>query len=460
MLFAANCGSGGGNSNPPLPVVKIAVTPGQVIDVGSRYYLDGSGTTDPNGDEADLEFIWRITSGGVETTDFDDHCREDFDEICVSNDDDHCSNDLERICKADSDCEGLGQCLFNSGTSSSECTVGICGIGEGEEGAKATFVAKVAGPYSVRLTADGTESTGTKTIVVNTYPSLFVTDSLLQFGGTEGAFLGAVEDAPTYVPTAIQGAFDPLNEDLLAIDGDLRLIRAFDLRTGKIVGTFGETDRFLNVPTAMAFNPEDGRLYVAEAGGRVVMFDGSSGLLVAVFVNVGPLPIAIAFSPVNGDLLVAYQNETGIRHFNSDGTDLGLLGETATATVDPSDFAFMGENEGHDILIADLTGKVVRCDSDGTDCGTFSSQADDLLEAGSPTSVAVNPSADFTAADVMLADPVGERVISCNSNGNNCGTFGDTGDSYGSGYTDVFFAPAVTPTTTTTSTTSTTLEEN
>lgn len=459
MLFAANCGSGGGNSNPPLPDVKIEVTPSWIVDVGQRYSLDGSDTTDPNGDEEDIEYFWRITDGGEEDSKFDDHCRDDFDQICDSNDDDHCSNDLERICNSDEDCEGTGQCNFNSGTSSSDCTTGICGLGEGDEGAKATLVAMVAGPYSVRLTAEGSESTGTKTIVLDTYPSLFVTDSLLQFGGTEGAFLGAVEDAPTYVPTAIQGAFDPLNEDLLAIDGDLRLIRAFDLRTGKIVGTFGETDRFLNVPTAMAFNPADGRLYVAELGGRVVMFDGSSGLLIAVFANVGPGPISIGFSPVSGDLVVAYEGSSGVRHFNADGTDLGVLGETATATDDPSDFAFMGENEDHDLLIADLTGKVVRCDSDGSDCGTFSSQADDLLEAGSPTSVAVNPSADSTAADVMLADPVGERVISCNSNGNNCGTFGDTGDSYDSGYTDVFFAPVVTPTTTT-STTSTTLEEN
>jgi DNA-binding beta-propeller fold protein YncE len=282
-----------------------------------------------------------------------------------------------------------------------------------------------------------------------------VTDSLFQFGGTEGAALGAVKDAPTYVPDAIQGAYDPVNEDLLALDGSLRLIRAFDLRSGDIVGTFGETDRFLNTPTAMAFNPSDGRLYVAELGGRVVMFDGSSGLLIAVFVNVGPGPISIGFSPVNGELLVAYSGSSGIRHFSSDGTDLGLLGETGTATDEPSDFAFMGDDQDNDLLIADLTGKVVRCDSDGNDCGAFSDQADDLLSAGSPTGIAVNPSAEHTSADVVLADPVGERVLACNSSGNNCETFGDTGNSFGSNYSDVFFAPTSLPTTTSTTTTTT-----
>ena len=61
-------------------------------------------------------------------------------------------------------------------------------------------------------------------------------------------------------------------------------------------------------------------------------------------------------------------------------------------------------------------------------------------------------------ADVLIADPVGERVIACNSNGGGCATFGETDDNFGSNYSDIFFAPQATPTTTT-STTSTTLEE-
>jgi len=460
MLFAANCGSSGGSSNPPPPVVQVDASPDRIVDVGQRFFLDGSGTTDPNGDEEDLEFIWRLTDGGIEGSDFDDHCRDDFDQICVSNDDDHCSNDLDRICKVDEDCEGIGQCLFNSGTTSSECTTGICGIGEGNEGVEATLVANVAGPFTVRLTAIGSESNGTRTVVLDTYPSLFVTNSLFQFGGTEGGSLGAVADAPEFAADASEGVANPIDGNLVVIDESLRLVRQFDLRSGAVLGAFGESDRFVNDPAALAFNPENGRLYVAEAGGRVLMFDGTTGLLIALFAEVGADPIAMRFSPVTGNLLVVYGTSgTGIRQFNADGTDLGVLGETATEADQAVDFDFLPEAQDHDLLIADNSGTVVRCDSDGTDCGNFSTAANDLLAAGSPSAIAVNPSAEFTTADVMIADPVGERVIACNANGNSCEVFGDTDNSFDSDYSDVFFAPAVTPTSTTTTTT-TTLDEN
>ena len=54
-------------------------------------------------------------------------------------------------------------------------------------------------------------------------------------------------------------------------------------------------------------------------------------------------------------------------------------------------------------------------------------------------------------------DPVGQRVIACDSNGDSCSTFGDTED-VDSEYRDIFFSPQEVPTTTS-STTSTTLED-
>ena len=458
MLFAAHCGGGDSDSNPPLPDVVIEAE-AELVDVGERYFLDGRESTDPNGNSEDLQFVWRFTEGALETSDFDDHCREDYDQICDSNDNDHCSNDTERFCNDDSDCDTLGRCLLNTGTTSSDCTEGICGLEEGDEGDRASFVAKVAGPFTVRLTAIGAESNGTATRVLDTYPSLFLTDSILQFGGTGGAFLGALADAADFASNASEGAADPTNGNIVVIDDTLRLVREFDLRTGEIVGPFGESDRFVNNPTALAFDVENGRLFVAEASGRVLTFDTESGFLISEFANVGADPVAMRFSPTSGNLLVVYGTSgTGIRVFNADGTNLGVLGETATAAEDAVDFDFLGEAQDHDLLIADGSGKVVRCDSDGTDCGTFSNAANDMLAPGSPSAIAVNPSSDHTDADVMIADPVGERVITCNSNGNECEVFGETGDNYGSNYSDVFFAPSETPTTTTTtSTTSTTL---
>ena len=329
-------------------------------------------------------------------------------------------------------------------------------MGEGDEGAKATLVADVAGPYSVRLTAIGQNANGTKTIVLDTYPSLYLVGSLFQFGGTGGALVGEVEDAIEFAAGASEGAANPAGGNLLLIDDVLGVIRYFDLRSGEILGAFGESDRFVVDPAAMAFQPGSGRLFVAQENGDVKIFDGTTGLLITAFTNVGAFPIAMRFSPENGDLFVVTGVAgSGVRTFGADGTAKGILGDTDTDVTEPVDIDFLGDS----LLVADRAGRVVRCDLDGTDCGSFSAEADSLLDAGSPSAIAVNPSADDTDADVLIADPVAERVIACDSTGEDCSVFGDT-DEVDSEYEDVFFAPTDAPTTTTTSTTTTTLEEN
>lgn len=456
MVFTANCGGGGNSQNPPPPVVVIDAE-SQFVDVGQRYFLDGSQTTDPDGDFEDIQFQWRLIRGGLDTV-FDDHCREDFDEICFSNDDDHCSTDTDIFCDDDDDCPGLQTCLLNSGTTSPDCTIGICGIGEGNDGVEATMLANVAGPFTVRLTAVGAQANGTKNKVLDTYPSLFVVGSLIEFGGTGGALVGEVADAAEFASGAIRGAGIPTSGNLLVIDGDLGLLREFDLHGGTITGPFGESDNFLVDPTALTFHPDNQRLYAAEAGGRVLIFDGTTGLLITSFGNVGANPVALRFSPVSGDLLVVDgQPGAGVKAFDTNGNAKGVLGDTDTAVSEAVDLDFLPESNR--LLIADRTGKVVACDADGTDCGQFSAGADNLLSAGSPSAIAINPSYDSTSADVLIADPVGERVIACNLNGSGCGTFGET-DEIDSEFSDVFFSPTSAPTTTTTSSTTTTLPEN
>lgn len=450
VTLAASCGGGGSQTNPPLPRVVIDVND-DYLDVGERYFLDGGQSTDPNGDSADLQYLWLLVSGGDDATAFDDHCRDNYEEICTSNDDDHCKNDTAQICKTDADCDN-STCQLNSGSSSSECSTGICGLKEGATGVKASILANVTGPYEVRLTAIGSKSNGTKTRRLNTYPSLYLVGSLIQFGGTKGALLGPVADAAEYAAGATQGVADPLTGDLLILDGDLGLIRVFDIKSGKVIGDFGESDRFLTDPRAMTFNPANGRLLVAQADGNVLMFDGTTGLLVSTFGNVGPGAKAMHFSPETGDLVVAYGG-AGLRSFDASGNALGVLGETGTETTQAVDFDFLGES--NDLVIADKTGRVVRCDFDGENCRKFSTQADNLLDSGSPSAIAVNPSADATTNDVMIADPVGERVLACTEDGSSCSTFGDT-DEQDSEYNDVFFAPSETPTTTTSTSTTTT----
>lgn len=456
VTLVASCGGGGSQSNPPLPNVVILVNH-DYLDVGESYFLDGSQSTDPNGDSANLSFTWLLTSGGNDATAFDDHCRDNYEEICISNDNDHCNNDPGQICKTDAECDN-STCSLNSGTTSSDCVSGICGVNEGAVGPKASFVANVTGPYQVRLAAIGSSSNGTRSKRLDTYPSLYLVGSLIQFGGTKGALLGPVADAAEYAASASQGVADPLTGNLLVIDSSLGLIRVFDIMSGKILGDFGESDRFVKDPKAMTFHPSNGRLLVAEADGAVLMFDGSTGLLVSTFGNVGANPKAIRFSPQTGELLViSGASGSGIRHFDAAGNDLGVLGETDTATTEPVDFDFLGAND--DLVIADQIGRVVRCDFDGENCRQFSTQADNRLDNGSPSAIAVNPSADSTNNDVLIADPVGDRVLACTDDGSSCSTFGET-DSQDSAYRDVFFAPATTPTTTTSTSTTTTTTLN
>jgi DNA-binding beta-propeller fold protein YncE len=162
-----------------------------------------------------------------------------------------------------------------------------------------------------------------------------VLDSIYQFGGTQGKFLGELEDADEFAEDASEGASDPNTGNLVVIDETLEVVRVFDLQTGEIVGAFGESDRFANNPAALAFHPGDGRLYIAEQTGRVLIFDDESGLLVGEFVNVGPGPVAMRFTPDGESLLVVYGNPgTGVREFDEDGNALGVLGDTATAVTE------------------------------------------------------------------------------------------------------------------------------
>jgi hypothetical protein len=453
MLFAANCGGGGNQSNPPPPDVVIDAE-ADLVDVGQRFELDATASTDPNGPSEDLTFAWRFIDGGDDDTKFDDHCRADFEEICFTNDDDTCSNAPDTFCNSDDDCPGIGTCNTNSGTTSPDCTTGICGIDEGDELDMATFIANVAGPFTIRVTGVGAESNGTETRVFDTFPSLFLIDTIWQFGGTEGALLGEFEEASEFAEDASEGASNPIDGNLVVIDDDIGILRVFDLRSGEALGAFGESDRFVDDPVAIAFHPDNDRLFVAEAGGRVLQFDSTTGLLVNVFTDVGPGAVSMKFSPETGHLLVVYGDAgSGVREFDEDGTSLGVLGETDTAVGEPVDLEFLGD----DLLIADNTGRVVLCNEDGEDCQAFSGDLDDMLSTGSPSSIAVNPSAEFTDNDVLVADPVNDRVIACRSNGTGCATFGETDDDeVESDYLDIVFSPGAAPTTTTSSSTTTT----
>ena len=484
-VLAASCGGTGGLSSPKFPNVVISFS-NFLVDVGQRFQLDGSSSTDPNG--RGLDFAWSFVNPDSQSS-FDDRCLAVPAEICSSNDDDPCSVSASIFCANNADCP-LGElCLVNTGTTSSDCSTGRCEIGLGSQREQASFLADVAGPYSTRLTADDGSASATTVTVLDTYPSLFLVGSLRAFGGTLGGDLGEFGDGPTFANGATAGASNPADGNLIVIvpTGSGGVVREFDLHTGRVLGTFGETASAVSDPQALAFD-SNGDLYVADGDGTVSVFQGEGagkGLFLSVFGDVtgaGQNVAAMAFSPVNGDLLVVDGAAgQGIREYSAaDGSLIGVLGQTATAVAQAVDLAFLpsyvcrhdgatscnldADCEALDptskcvagapatLLIADKAGDVIACDTVGNGCASFGNAAASL-SAGGPTAVAVNPSGGATGAKVLISDAAVGAVVGCDADAMSCSAFGQT-SGVASAFRDVFYAPPTTPTTT--STTSTT----
>ncbi len=451
--WAWGCGSTGSVSIPTPPTAVIQVR-SWLVDVGGRYWLDASASTDPH--NAELDYTWTVINPRSNAK-FEDHCEDVPEEICTHNDDDPCSDDPNTFCTSNDDCAS-GTCLTNTGTTSSECSSGKCLVGKGRQGVIATFVADVPGPYSVRLLVESNRANDVATITLDTYPSLFVVGSLYAFGGTQGGLVGEFADASSFAAGATRGVADPETGNILLAVPAAGLVREFDYRDGSVVGTFGETAVFNNDPVALAFDAA-GRLFVADSDGQVQVYDGGSGLFIRTFGDVagpGEGVSALAFS-TDGHLLVV-DGGAGrpIREYASDGTFLGSVGDTGSAVGRAVDVAVADDGTG-DLLIADADGQVVRCTSAGTGCSPLPA-ASALLKAGGPTAIAINPADAVPEAKVLVADAVLGAVVACDGDGTTCAIFGETG-TVTSTFADVLFAPPEVPTTTTTtlSTTTTTV---
>lgn len=482
-LLAAGCGSSGSQDNPDLPIVVIDVED-LLVDVGQRFELSGANSSDPEGNDEDIDFFWTALNETAIVR-FDDRCEDDIDQLCDENSDDLCvqpqvqacatnadcakgncdsgTNECEelqnRTCNSDADCD-VGGCNFNSGTSSPDCAEGICVLGGGNQESIASFVATAPGPYGVRLLVEGKKSNNIGLRTLQTYPSLYVLGSLTSFGGTLGGIIGESQDADRFAADAVRGISNPVTGNLLVADPVLGAVREFDYLTGNIVGTFGETGQS-SAPVALAFSPVNGDLYVASQDGTIDLYDDSTGLFAGTLTDVtalGEEVTAIMFVPETDRLLVVDGRPgQGLREYDgSTGAFVGVYGQTAAAAVQAVDAAFLSEADGGGLLIADAAGDVKLCNANGAACAPFGNVST-LLANGGPTAVEVNPSAAFVPASaVVVADRTSEYVVACTATGTSCGVFGDT-EGLDSQYLDVFFAPPGAPIPDTTTTTTTTL---
>lgn len=451
-IVAGGCGGSDGNSSPP-PPVSVIQTPDGLADVGSQVRLDASESSDPTGQG--LGYFWTLLRPPDSNTFYQDHCGDSPDVVCTMNDDTTCEEDEEIPCETDADCAEVGgECDRDSGTMSSQCPdEGPCDVGQGQQMVFATFIADVPGPFTVRLLTQATnDANDVGTRVIRTNPSLFLVGSLLEFGGTQGGFVGISADAEIFAPGARAGTASTLDGNILLAATSPPVIREFDFRTGKVIGTFGETVQFSDIAVAMTFD-EVGTLWVAYQTGIVRRFDGRNGLFIDEFADVegpGQGLSAIAISPDTGNLLVADPTlNAGIRQYaRVNGAFLGVLGGTATAVSRATDLAFQGD-PALDLLISDAIDDVIRCDPDGDNCASFGVAAS-VLAGGVPSAIAVNPSSIAGDAAVVIAAPGNATVVACSADGSVCADdFGDTGG-FSLSYSDIVFAPTGGPTTTTT----------
>jgi hypothetical protein len=442
----------------------------QLVDVGQQAVLDGSDSFDPDkGDE--LTFFWTLLRPPGSHAFFQTHCESDSvaggaDEICTTNDDKTCTQESDTPCVDDGDCPEEGDtCNRESGTMSSQCPAdGRCDVGDAQTMDYATFIADVGGTYNVRMLTESDEASAIAPLNIFTNPSLFVVGSLLMFGGTQGGFVLDSEDAESFAANAVAGVGNPINGNVLLAVVSPGRVREFTSSDATIVGTFGETDDFLEPPRTLAFDGDDD-LNVIYVDGLVRVFDGENGLYIRLLGDVtagGEQVAATAFSPNTGELFVVDgQAGAPLRVYTSDGDFSRVLPDTATAVNRSIDLAFVG-SPATDLLIADVTGRIVRCNPNGTGCGDLGNTAT-LLAGSVLTGIAVNPAIDApTNAAILVSDFAGQRVVGCSRDGSSCGVFGQTG-TQPSNFLDVFFAPPTSATTTTTtiptsSTTTTTVE--
>ena len=112
----------------------------------------------------------------------------------------------------------------------------------------------------------------------------------------------------------------------------------------------------------------------------------------------------------NGNLMVA-DGRAGepIREYGIiSGNFRSDYGDTGTAVMQSVDLAFAPDGS---VYIADLAGDVVTCLSNGTACASLGGAAA-ALAVGGPSGIAVNPAANETMAQIVVADSVNAQVIS------------------------------------------------
>ena len=227
-------------------------------------------------------------------------------------------------------------------------------------------------------------------------------DALLRYEATSGGFVDAVGAAGDGLSGPRPVTIGPDGAAYIA-SATTADIRRFDPIAGGYLSTFVTAGAGgLSTPSAMAFGP-DGFLYVADATDNdIVRFDGATGAFDATFVASGAggltTPEGLAFGP-GDDLFVSSAGSDEVLRF--DGTT-GAFIETFISTAggldDPRGLVF---GPGGDLHVASFATSEVRRFDGATGAFELASTTGAGLVA--PVDVTIGPDGDLYVADLTNA---------------------------------------------------------
>jgi YVTN family beta-propeller protein len=116
-------------------------------------------------------------------------------------------------------------------------------------------------------------------------------------------------------------AFNPENGNMYVTNRGSGTVSIIDKSTNEIL----ETISVGGLPSRIAFNPENGNMYVTNQGSGTVSIINSSTNRIVENISVGGLPSRIAFNPENGNMYIADWNSSTVKVIDSQTHNLSEI---------------------------------------------------------------------------------------------------------------------------------------
>lgn len=420
-----------------VPVADLTAGGSHTINEGDSLSLDGSNSSDGDGDT--LSFAWDLDNDGIfgETNEpTTETASVDWATLVTFGIDDDGTYTIGL--QVDDGNGGVATQTTTVTVVNTAPTLSITGTGSVDENTAYTLNLAATDPGDDTLTAwrvdwgDGTINhySGASTSVTHTYTVAGLTHNIIVSASDEDGrwftndlFLGTENANPVYRYDALSGDFelgigsdatlDSGFQALIGPDGLLYVsgykshnVQRFDPDTGAFIDEFVSSGSgSLNNATGIAFGP-DGNLYVASfQNAKILRFDGTTGDFIDHFANQGTYvkkPTAIAFG-TDGNLYAAGEDSDNVARF--DGTTGVYIDDFITAGLGGLEGAvgFAFGSDGNFYVSSHFTDEVLRYDASGAFIDIFVTSG--LGGLDKPVGLTFGPD-DYLYVSVWTSDKV------------------------------------------------------